>query len=56
MKYIYKYVYKGSDRILVGVVRGEETRIIDEIALFRDAGKDFIFCIHKLLNSITCKF
>ena len=34
VKYIYKYVYKGSDRVMTSIAHGDGPSIVDEIASF----------------------
>ena len=37
VKYLYKYIYKGHDKVAVYIAQDDEDNIIDEIKKFQDA-------------------
>ena len=37
VKYLYKYIYKGHEKVVVYIVQNDGDNIIDEIKQFQDA-------------------
>ena len=37
VKYLYKYIYKGHDRVVVYIVDSNDAILVDEIQQFQDA-------------------
>ena len=56
VKYLYKYIYKGHNKVTICIAQNNETKVVDEIKHFQDAKwvspqKAYITIIYRKLGN-----